>query len=472
MTRELRLVLIAAGVVAVLAVTSLLLWLNPVEVQDTLITLKAVEPVNVSRVAIHNQYGTIDIRYMDEGYEVDDIPADLVDMDEFIDLLTDCGQVMALRIVAEAPQDAAPYGLDQPTARVGITYDDGTSLTLLVGAEEQVSGDFYASVEGSPAIYLMEADRCTGFLVPKKAYVEDLVTPRLAISSPLSALLNVTFAGGTLAEPVTIEAVATGDPALIQAALSFGAPTHLVRGRGTYELDQTYGVQMLGPLLGITAIDIVDYGLTPEEIAAFGFDHPTMQVTFDLKNGVEAETEHFDLNLLCRDDGCYMTCNDRGLIYAVEQPAWLNLEYDKLLVRWFLSPLLQDVREVELTTGGESYRFVITGESNADKRVTCNGEDLDIERFRVLYRLLTSAAHDGRLLDDIAVEGVPLLQLTYRYVDDRKPPDVMALYAGDSRRVYVQVNGMTELAMQETYLVRVQEALAVLWSDDPIATEW
>ena len=70
------------------------------------------------------------------------------------------------------------------------------------------------------------------------------------------------------------------------------------------------------------------------------------------------------------------------------------------------------------------------------------------------------------------VEGPSLLQLTYRYVDEEKPPDTMALYPGDARRVYVEVNGVTELAVQEMYLVRVREALEILWTDAPIEIEW
>ena len=48
----------------------------------------------------------------------------------------------------------------------------------------------------------------------------------------------------------------------------------------------------------------------------------------------------------------------------------------------------------------------------------------------------------------------------------------MELYPGDARRNYVQVNGVTELAIQEMYLTRVQEALNILWTDEPIETDW
>ncbi len=484
MIRQVRLVRITAALVALLALTAVVLQHTPpprdngTSSSHGTVTFKAAEPVDVRNILINNEYGIFSITFTGEGYRVDDIPAELVDMEEFLDLLTNCGKVYATQIVTADPQDLAPYGLRQPAAQVTVTYSDESTLTLLIGNTEQVTGDTYFSVTGDPppllsgAVYLMESERSTGFLLPKKAYVEDRVTPELALSSPLSAILDVTFVGGQLADPVKIDAVASGDPKVVRAAVSFGAPTHIVQGKGTYELDQTYGVEMLGSLLGITAYDIVGYQFTREEMLAFGFDHPTMQVTFDLKNGLDAEVEHYVLEVLQKDDVTYMTRNHNGVIYMVQEPAFLQIQYSKLLVRWFLSPLLIDVRAIEIATEGEYYEFIITGETNAEKQVTCNGKDLDIERFRTLYGLLISAAHDGRRLEDVTVEGTPLLQLTYHYLDEQKQPDVMMLYPGDTRRVYVQVNGVTELAMEETYLTRVQEAMNTLWTDDPIETDW
>ena len=469
---QIRLVLIAGGSVLLLGVAALVLALNPISEALEEVSFKAVEPVDVVQLIISNAYGTIDIGFTGEGYVVDDIPAELVDFRELLDLLAVSGTVFARRTVTDAPDDLAAYGLDEPAAQVEITYADGTSLSLHIGDVERVTGDTYVSVGDDPTVYLMASRRCAGYLLPKKAYVEDLVTPELARSSPLSAILDVTFTGGRLVEPVKVVAVAEENPEAEVASLSFGAATHIVRAKGVYELDQTYGVEMLGPLLGITAQDVVGYLFTPEEIADFGFDQPTMTVEFDLKNGLDAEIEHYLLTFLLKDGVCYVIGNAPGVIYAIEEPPFLQIETKKLLLRWFLSPLLIDVGSVEVALGDETYVFAISGESAAEKQVTLNGIAYDIARFRTFYRLLTSAAHDDRLLDGIVVDGAPLLQVTYHYLDERKQPDVMTLYPGDARRLYVSINGVTELAMRETYLDRVQEALVSLWTDAPIEIEW
>ncbi len=472
MNRQVRLVVITAIAVALLGVAAALLLLNPVTQEESGTVFKDFAPVDVKQVRIGNAYGAFDIAFTGEGYLVDDIPAELVDMQEFLDLLTYSASVSALRTVASAPDELGVYGLAEPAATVEVTYADESTLTLLIGSVERVTGNYYCSVAGDPAVYLMESARCAGFLLPKKAYVEDLVTPELALSSPLSALLDVTFTGGPLDEPITVKAVAGKGPEVTLAALSFGAATHIVQGRGVYELDQTYALDIMGGLLGIPSYDIVGYNLTQAEIMAFGFDRPTMQVEFDLKNGIDADAAHYRLALLQKGDAFYMTCNENGVIYAVSEPSFLHIEYGKLLVRWFLSPLMLDVSELRLETEGKTYDFVITGKTNADKQVACNGEALDIERFRTLYKLLTSAAHDGTLLTDVQTEGEPLLTLTYTYLNEQKQPDVLKLYPGDARRLYVSINGVTEVAMREMFLTRVQQALEVLRTEEPIVTDW
>ena len=55
------------------------------------------------QVVIDNEHGTMDIAFTGEGYVVDDIPADVVDSEKLIDLLTACGTVTALRTVSAMP---------------------------------------------------------------------------------------------------------------------------------------------------------------------------------------------------------------------------------------------------------------------------------------------------------------------------------------------------------------------------------
>ncbi len=471
MSRQLRLVIIAAVLVAALGVAALIL-LQPDSDGGNPLAFRDSAPTDVQSVHIENASGSFDVEAEGEGYKSDDIAPDVLDMEEFVALMTYSGAVNALQSVDSNPSDLSLYGLDAPAATVDIAYKDGPALSLRIGSAEPISGNYYFSVGGKPAVYLMEAARCAPFLQPKKDYIDDVITPVSQMSSPLSAILDVTFTGGPLAEPISIRAITGEDKELSRIASSFGAPTHLVMGKGIHELDQTYGVDLLGSLLGLPATGIVGYNYTPQQISDFGFSKPSMQVAFDLKNGVDTEVVHYALSVLEKDGAFYLTCNDNGVIYQIDKPLFWSIQYDKLPVRWFLSPLMMDVESVELSTDGQTYTFDITGETNADKKVTCNGAPMDIERFRTFYQLLISAASDGLLVGEDTPEGEPLLTLTYRYLDEEKKPDVMKLYKGTARRVYVEVNGAMEFSMEEAYLARVQAAAAVIMTDKAFETEW
>jgi hypothetical protein len=168
-----------------------------------------------------------------------------------------------------------------------------------------------------------------------------------------------------------------------------------------------------------------------------------------------------------------MTCNNNGVIYEVTAPQFLNIELDKLPVRWFLKPLIIDISKVELNVSGQTCDFVLSGSTNDTKQVTYNGNTFNMDRFRTFYQLLTSAAGDGTLLDgSVKAQGDPLMTLTYYYLNSAKQPDTVKIYKGDTLRDYVEVNGVVEFAMRETFLTRVQDAVNILGTDQEIKTDW
>ena len=104
--------------------------------------------------------------------------------------------------------------------------------------------------------------------------------------------------------------------------------------------------------------------------------------------------------------------------------------------------------------------------------MTCNGQTVDTELFRALFRLITSAAHDGNYLGALTPQGSPVLQIRYGYRDEAKQDDLMQLYTGDARRVNVFVNGSGEFAMKDTFVERVEQACQDLLAGNAIEENW
>lgn len=453
-----NLIIIAASVVVLLSAVNVYLLLNEPQKSTGIVVFKELEPIDVTGVEIHNTTGDFKIYMKDGGYIIDDIPSELVDLDTFITFMTQCGAFSALKRITNQAENLAVYGLNNPSATAAITYSDGTELVLHIGCEDPVSGNYYMQVEPEDDdVYLISADTADLFLSSKKKYINHMVTPVLKSNNALSAVLNVTFTGGELKEPITIQAVTKNNDETMIAALSFGAITHLVHGNGLYELDQTYGSEILSSLFGIKANDVLGYGLTAEEINDYGFDKPYMKVEFDFKD-LEGEQKHILLSLIMKTESSFLAyVEGTGVLYEISRPKFADIKYEKLMLRWFLSPLLMDISGLTVSFDDQTFEFDINTDEGNKQTVTLNGNEVDIDLFRLFYRLVTSAsAADGEYMFGVKVEEKPLMTITYRYINSEKNDDVIKLYKGKTRRLNVEVNGVIEFDMKEsfyTYLV-------------------
>jgi energy-coupling factor transporter ATP-binding protein EcfA2 len=355
--------------------------------------------------------------------------------------------------------------------KTAMWVDHGT-IKMTGGSEEVVGGNYYGQVDGDKAVYLFSGEDMVYFLCRKEAYITLQVTPKLAVSSPLSAIMDVTFSGSVIEKPITIEAVADSNPKAELAAMSFGPATPIVRMQGTYELDQTYGIEILGSLFDIEALDVIGYNLTDGDLAKLGFGDPDMVVDFGMKNGTDTVSD-YELSLVnVNDETCLINVSGTRVVYLIEKPTFVDLDYTKLMLRWFLSPLRLDLASLVVSFGGETYTYQSGKNDDGTQYAFVNGKAMDIDLFYSFYRLVTSAASDGLYLADAVATGNPLMTITYTYLDPDKSPDVMTLYEGGTRRVDVDVNGTIEFDMKASFVDVMELACRHTVTGEPIEENW
>lgn len=473
--KQKNLLVIMGAVVAALAVGLAVLLLNPPKADDGGLVIYDTAPSNIQTIEVENGFGRYTVRAEGEGYHVHDIPAELVDHDTFMLLMNSSSNVKAKQLVEEKPDDLALYGLDAPMARVKVTYKQGKSLELALGKVETVGGGVYFQAGGGGAVYLMDTYKALSFTSAAANYISRNVTEPLALSSPLSAVLDASFIGGGLQAPVVVQSVSAGGEVLAREALSYGAVTHLVRlGDDTFELDQTYGIEVLGSLLGIRAKTVEAYNCSPEQVAAYGFGTPWLQAEFDLMNNMDGEVYRLLLSVVPIEDGEYLIRrNEEDIIYRVPQQAFMQIDPGKMMMRWYMTPLIMDLSGVTVTGGGQTLDFEISGETNAEKQASLNGAPMDMALYRKFHRLLTSASNDGERLEAPQVAGQPLLVIEYRYNDPEKAPDRVEFYPGEVRKVTVVVNGNPiEYGMREMFVTRALEACKAVLAGEDFEENW
>lgn len=470
-----RCVVIGGVAVTVLTVTFVVLLLNPVQTIPGGIAFASGQATDVQSVSVTNESGSFQFffDFEEDGFVIDDIPPYLVDLDAFVAFMTNSAQLSALHAMPKSDVDLQDADLLEPLARVLIEFFDGTSLELTIGGRERISNNYYALVNDSDNVYILSASLARQFLMPKTQVVTRIVTPPLALSSPLSAIRDITFTGESLERSITIVSTTDAEPDVLLEAISFGAPTHIVRGMSNYQLDQTYGAQVFGSLFGITG-EIVAYDLSDAEFSAFGFDNPYMVVTYSMVNGAEADLRQMRIKIAQAGDGrFYITHDDICAIYLIDRLPFIDIQFERLPARRFLTPLLMDLSAVTIEAPGREHRFEIDNTDLRNPIITYGEMELGVDLFRSFFRLITSAAHDGTYLGALAPpQGDALLRIIYEYAAQGKESDILALYPGVERRVNVYINGAGEFAMREMFVQRVLEGSENLISGRSIEENW
>lgn len=427
----------------------------------------------ITYISVENENGFYDVRQVGGGFMLYDIPAELVNGDYLKLLLDESGKIAVREKVSEKPEDVSIFGLNKPRAVVNIEYSDNTSAELLIGSEEPLSDGVYIKLSGDETIYLMPRSHTIRFIMPVENYINYEITPTRKLESALMVVRDAIFEGSSLPKPIVIQWVDEKSKEQMREAASFGIATHLIRSPGFHELDQAAATEVFQSMLGIVSEGIEAYNCDDAAIASYGFDCPYLTADFSIVNGRDAETEKYSLKVVKKEDGSLLlTCNDNRVIYRIREVAFTKVRYEKLVMRWFLTPFITDLAKLTVISPKSRMEFGFVGDSNKDLAVSLDGAQLDIKQFRSYYRLLTSACNDGKPLTQERPKKEPVFIAEYYYKDSLKPKDVMKLYENDARTVLVEVNGTIEFTMKRAYLERVLQAEESLKAGTIIDENW
>lgn len=472
MAKQLRRLIFLALALAVVCLAAVLLLSQPedepVDAAPAATAQTLLPAENAERIEVRNAHGS----YAMTPNGLDGMPALLVET-AYLQTVFDGIHALSLERLDGASVSEAVYGLQSPSAQADILYAGGQQRALCIGVKEGVSKRYYCSLDGDDAVYLMNGAVAEKLLAPAQSYLSLQVTPDCLASSPLMAIGDITFT--TQAGSLRIRTASQPDETLARELISFGAVTHVIDGPGViHEVDRTYGQEIFGSLLDLYAQSLEAYGLTEEEVLAAGFAQPDLTVCFDLKNGDKPDTpvEAYTLRLLDQEDGSWLAAvNDRGVIYRIGEAPFVRADYALLVNRWFLSPLLADLKELRIATPDAEHLYEISGQA-AELHVAKQGKEVDLSRFRSFYSLAVSAASNGDYLGNVQPEGNPLLRMEFHYRDEAKEADVLELYELDERRCVAAVNGAAEFAMRNGFTQVLLEAITALETGAEIPQTW
>jgi hypothetical protein len=432
--------------------------------------LKDLTINDIGEIRIRNRYSQFSLWQEEGGFILADLPPEQVNAEYLFLLLDEASRVEYAALVSEGPGE--PYGFDDPEAEADILYTDGSALSLVFGAEEPVSrGRYFMTGEGG-RIYLMDRSRVVRFLMPLKNFINYEIVPPRAFPSPLSAVKNLRLSGGAFPRPIVITEVREDSEEDMREAASFGAASHLIRSPALHEIDQRECIEVFSSLTGLLNIEVFGYNLGEEELAACGFDRPWAVAEYDYLRSEGEAPLHIVLRVARHGEDLLLIRDGQRVVHRIENKAFISTSYEKLAMRWFLTPLVTDLESIRIELGEARHLIRLSGEDNRSLEAALDGRPLDIDAFRKFYRLLISASNDGVLLEQPVREGPPLLALSFSYRDRKKKDDAMVFSPGSLRRLHVTVNGVTEFSILERYLTVTAAALESLKEGRDFSVDW
>ena len=369
-----------------------------------------------------------------------------------------------LELVHESVEDYAPFGLENPRARVIFDFEALGAHTLLIGDLAPGNIGVYIRLEDSPAVYLSPVYTLDNFLRPYWDFLNMSITPLVGWPIAFDAM---TLSGQVREEGAGEIVIVAGDDGEFMLDLPI-----------QHDLSPIFGPGVIHSVFGLQAGGIAVVEPSAADLEVLGLDRPWASVTLS-----GAEGGDFTLHATQPDAGGMIFLYREGipLIYtaSAHDMHWLDIQFYQIMLPFAVSPSLEELYEVEIflaqgrreghilppgiaeiEDGPQVILFYIhINEDGSGISVFVVGERIspgvDSDNFQRFFTTLTSASLEY-LADPSHQPGQPVMTFTYRYRSGQER--VVSFYPSDiPLRHYIRVDAGRLFLTPSLYLSRVFE---------------
>ncbi|MBP3435643.1 MAG: DUF4340 domain-containing protein [Clostridia bacterium] len=351
------------------------------------------------------------------------------DLEDFVNtayysyLIEELTDITALCMINSAPEHPEDFGFDPEkgcTARLDVTYTDGSTISFEVG-DKAPSGEGYYFREGSSsAVYLVDNEFVDTVSQPSTSYLSMIPiaapTATQTNSNDTAVVRDVLLSGTVRPDAISFQVspnpTNTGENAQIMTGYYLTEPFYRNLKSGTDMLSVT-------TYSGFVASDIAMLRPTEADLATYGLDDPYSLCTVNLsiqkstttkdEDGNETTTLSFyntfeytvklgntvKDNEECRYAVVYHGDELVPMVYEVITSSlkWAEVQYDDLADPLLFFTYIDEVETFSLTLDGKTTVFELThypDKEDADEtmKVVSNGKRYNTATFRDLYQSL------------------------------------------------------------------------------------
>lgn len=515
LTKSVKSVIIAAGVLLVLGVVMMILMLTAPEnnaessssetssADTQTVDITSQQTENVLKLTVSNENGSFTFERQKRVVSSTDSDGNVSSKDEYYwtsadlkgvaqndvtvrNLMNSLAALPARSVVEDNADDLEKYGLADPAASAQISFEDGSSIKLNFGIQNPANASSaYCCTEGSNTVYLVNYYSVSGAYSAVNRYAS-LVLTESYNSDGSNELDYLKIQRKDLDEEVEIRYMFdVAEEAESENSVISTFNTHRFVKPITAEIDITTGKEVCNAMYAMTMSACVYLEQTEENMKACGLDDPFLKMTFKyggsiktllLGNKIVSETEGGTESspTLTNVTGYYAVLEGTPGIYSLakENAPWYTFDVSTIISRQPISPYIYTVENVTVTLPGGEFKFDIDSEN---KRFFHNGSELDGGEFKKLYQQLISAIGEEMYTEQ--TDTAPAASVKFRYKSEYfdtygTEEDVVEFISDGGRKYIINLNGKTVFKVREIYVTRLIENVEALINGGTVNYDW
>ncbi len=480
MKKNIRLIIICAVVVAVLAGLLVFLTMKPTDDVDDNQTADTADEVttallysnkmdDLAVLTIENEHGTYKVERVEfEGenvwtiMEIANLP---LSNTVITSLVENAISVTAQQTVAENPEDISIYGLDNPLATVTaeFTNSEKTVRKLYIGNKTPKGTAHYFMMEGDPAVYTVNIGEMTPYLNDKWYAVVKTV---FSAASAETVIDKMTISRPDIDYDIVIEYDTRLDD---EANMVANSSLYVMTSPVFRELNPETCDAVTNNVFGLTATELGIVNPNEEDMVTCGIAEPSAVLT------VEANGSNLHLSIgneivdELGNRGRFVYVEGIDIIYVFDTSLlpWLTVKPLDITTTMFTSNYVYDLTSLDITTADDKLDFEITGSSADDFAVTLDGKAADADAFKNFYQFILRAPSTDVYFEETTDK--PVLTIDIKTTSGG---DLIEFIPSDNRQSIIRLNGKVTYKCATAYVDRFISNIDLYKNGQEIVANW
>lgn len=516
LSKSVKSVIIAAGVLLVLGVVMMILMLTAPEDEEesssagnsSSVTVETIDITSqhtesVLKLTVSNENGSYtferqkrvvstadsdgNVKSEDEYYwtsaELKGVPQSDTTVRNFVNNLS---TLPAKSVVEENADDLEKYGLANPLASAEVSFEDGSVIKLNFGIQNPANtSSAYCCTEGSNKVYLVNYYSVSGAYSAVNRYANLTLTEGYNTDGS-NELDYLKIERKDFDEEVEIRYMFdVAEDADKENSVISTFNTHRFVKPITAEIDVTTGKAVTNKMYGLTMNACEYLEQTDENMKACGLDDPFLKMTFKYDGKVRTlllgdeiidstEGGADSAPSLTSVTGYYAVLEGTPGIYSIskDNAPWYTFSVSNIISKRPISPYIYTVESITVTIPDGEFKFDIDSEN---KRFFYGSQEVNDAEFKKLYQQLISSIGEEMYTEQTNAAPAATVKFRYRseYYDTYgTEEDILEFIPDNGRRYIINLNGRTVFKIREIFISRLIENIDALINGGTVNYDW